>query len=75
MFVLESVSVSVCLYVCVWVALQMWSRKRSQNQGDESFSVFLLELYYKLFYISYLCGGKGRLVHFRYFNIKLTILV
>lgn len=40
MFVLESVSVSVCLYVCVWASLQMWSRKRSQTQGDESFSGF-----------------------------------
>ena len=75
MFVLESVSVSVCLCVCVWVSLQMWSRKRSQNQGDESSSVFLLELYYKVFYIFYLCGGKGRLVHFRYFKVKLTILL
>ena len=75
MFVLESLLVSVCLCVCVWVSPQMWSRRKTQNQGDASFSVFLLELYYKVFYIFYLCAGKGRLVHFRHFKIKLTMLI
>lgn len=63
-----SLSVSVCLCVCVWVSLQMWSRSRSQNQGDVSFSVSLLELYYKVFCIFCLGSRKGRLVHFTFLN-------